>query len=281
MSDEHDGYLSRRGFRRLAALTVGATFLTILLGVSTKATGAGLACQARWPVCDGGFLNLFPQSVPSSFEMIHRVIAGLTGPFILATAGFAWLDDRSRYVKLAATAALVLLPLQVFLGRQTVLEFTGPVLFLHYWTAMGIFSGIVVTTTLVYRDVVSDGAYRRALAVAALAQPVLVLFGAQVLSRYTPPVQTAHYAVSLTILAALVFAVVGGWRVLDARARWLAAGALAAFPVQIALGRVAVGGATGIVLAGHAIAIGLVFVLAVAAALVAYRVAPDGRATAA
>jgi len=281
MSEEHDGYLSGRGFRRLAALTVGATFLTILLGVSTKATGAGLACQARWPVCDGGFLNLFPQSVPSSFEMIHRVIAGLTGPFILATAGFAWLDDRSRSVKLAATAALVLLPLQVFLGRQTVLEFTGPVLFLHYWTAMGIFSGIVVVTTLVYRDVVADGAYRRALAVAAVAQPVIVLFGAQVLSRYTPTVQTAHYAVSLTILAALLFAVVGGWRVLDSRARWLAAGALAAFPVQIALGRVAVGGATGIVLAGHAVAIGLVFVLAVAAALVAYRVAPGTRPTAA
>lgn len=281
MSEAHDGYLSRRGFRRLAALTVGATFLTILLGVSTKATGAGLACQARWPVCDGGFLNLFPQSVPSSFEMIHRVIAGLTGPFILATAGFAWLDGRSRYVKLAATAALVLLPLQVFLGRQTVLEFTGPVLFLHYWTAMGIFSGIVVTTTLVYRDVVTESAYRRALAVAALAQPVVVLFGAQVLSRYTPPVQTAHYAVSLTVLAALVFAVVGGWRVLDPRARWLAAGALAAFPVQIALGRVAVGGATGVVLAGHATAIGLVFVLAVAAALVAYRVAPGRQPTAA
>jgi cytochrome c oxidase assembly protein subunit 15 len=281
MSEEHDGYLSRRGFRRLAALTVGATFLTILLGVSTKATGAGLACQARWPVCDGGFLNLFPQSVPSSFEMIHRVIAGLTGPFILAIAGFAWLDDRGRYVKLAATAALVLLPLQVFLGRQTVLEFTGPVLFLHYWTAMGIFSGIVLATTLVYRDVVADGAYRRGLAIAAVAQPVLVLFGAQVLSRYTPTVQTAHYAVSLTILAALVFAVVGGWRVLDRRARWLAAGALGAFPIQIALGRVAVGGATGVVLAGHAIAIGLVFVLAVAAALVAYRVAPGGRPTAA
>jgi len=281
MSAERDGYLSRRGFRRLAALTVGATFLTILLGVSTKATGAGLACQARWPVCDGGFLNLFPRSVPSSFEMIHRVVAGLTGPFILATAAFAWLDDHERWVRLAATATVVLLPLQVFLGRQTVLEFTGPILFLHYWTAMGIFAGVVVATTLVYRDVVTDGAYRRALAVAAIAQPVVVLFGAQVLSRYTPPVQTAHYAVSLTVLAALAFAVVGGWRVLDARARWLAAGALAVFPVQIALGRVAVGGATGALLAAHAVAIGLVFVLAVAAAVVAYRVAPDTRPTAA
>jgi heme A synthase len=146
---------------------------------------------------------------------------------------------------------------------------------------MGIFSGRVIATALVYRDVVADGAYRRGLAIAAVAQPVLVLFGAQVLSRYTPTVQTAHYAVSLTILAALVFAVVGGWRVLDRRARWLAAGALGAFPIQIALGRVAVGGATGVVLAGHAIAIGLVFVLAVAAALVAYRVAPGGRPTAA
>ncbi|WP_323675703.1 cytochrome oxidase assembly protein [Halorubellus sp. PRR65] len=279
MNDERDSYLSARGFRRLAAVTVGATFLTILLGVSTKATGAGLACQARWPVCDGGFLNLFPRSVPSSFEMIHRVVAGLTGPFILATAVLAWVDDHGRGVRLAATAALALLPLQVFLGRQTVLEFTGPILFLHYWTAMSIFAGVVVATALVLRDVVDVSAYRRALAVAAVAQPVLVLFGAQVLSRYTPPVQTAHYAVSLTILAALAFAVVGGWRVLDPRARWLAAGALAVFPVQIAFGRVAVGGASGTVLAAHAVAIGLVFVLAVGAALVAYRVAPGARPT--
>ncbi|NHN41179.1 cytochrome oxidase assembly protein [Halorubellus sp. JP-L1] len=281
MSGTRDAYLSRRGFRWLAALTVAATFLTILLGVSTKATGAGLACQARWPVCDGGFLNLFPQSVPSFFEMIHRVVAGVTGLFILATAAVAWLDDHARYVKLAATAAVVLLPVQVLLGRQTVLEFTGPILFLHYWVAMGIFAGVVVATTLVYRDVVSAGAYRRALAVAAVAQPLVVLFGAQVLSRYTPPVQTAHYAVSLTVLAALAFAVVGGWGVLDARARWLAAAALGAFPVQIALGRVAVGGASGALLTAHAAVIGLVFALAVAAALVAYRVGPAARATAA
>jgi len=281
MTGTRDGFLSRRGFRWLAALTVGATFLTVLLGVSTKATGAGLACEARWPVCDGGFLNLFPQSVPSVFEMVHRVVAGVTGLFILATAAVAWLDGHARGVRVAATAAVVLLPVQVFLGRQTVLEFTGPVLFLHYWVAMGIFAGAVVAATLVYRDVVTARAYRRALAVAAVAQPVVVLFGAQVLSRYTPPVQTAHYAVSLTVLAALAFAVVGGASALDARARWLGAAALAAFPVQIALGRVAVGGADDAVLTAHAIAIGLVFVLAVAAALVAYRVGPAARATAA
>jgi len=281
MSGASEGYVSARAFRWLALVTVGATFLTILLGVSTKATGAGLACGARWPVCDGGFLNLFPQSVPSGFEMVHRVVAGLTGPFIVATAALAWLDDHGRGVRLAATAAVVLLPLQVFLGRQTVLEFTGPVLFLHYWTAMSIFAGVVVAATLVVRDVVGEGAFRRALAVAAVAQPVVTLFGAQVLSRYTPPVQTAHYAVSLTVLAALVFAVVGGRRALDRRARVLGAGALAAFPVQIALGRVAVGGASGAVLTAHAVGLGVVFALAVGAALVAYRVGPVARVAAA
>lgn len=277
MSGSGDGLLSARGFRWLALATVGATFLTILLGVSTKATGAGLACQARWPVCDGGFLNLFPQSVPSGFEMIHRVVAGVTGLFILATAAIAWLDDHARSVKAAATAAIVLLPVQVFLGRQTVLEFTGPILFLHYWVAMGIFAGIVVATTLAYRNRVGAAAYRRALAVAAVAQPVITLFGAQVLSRYTPPVQTAHYAVSLVVLAALLFAVVGGRAVLEDRVRWLATAALLAFPLQIAFGRVAVGGASGSILAAHAITLALVFALAVAAALLAYRVGPVAR----
>jgi cytochrome c oxidase assembly protein subunit 15 len=277
MSGSRDGYLSTRGFRRLALLTVGATFLTILLGVSTKATGAGLACQARWPVCDGGFLNLFPQSVPSSFEMIHRVVAGLTGFFILGTAVFAWVDDHARAVKFAATAAIVLLPVQVFLGRQTVLEFTGPVLFLHYWTAMGIFAGVVAATTFSYRSVLSAAAYRRSLAVAAVAQPAISLFGAQVLSRYTPPVQTAHYAVSLLVLAALLVAVVGGWHVLDARVRLLAAAALVAFPVQIAFGRVAVGGASDTILVAHALTLAVVFALTVTAALLAYRVGPVAR----
>jgi len=272
MNGSGDGYLSGRGVRWLALVTVGATFLTILLGVSTKATGAGLACQARWPVCDGGFLNLFPQSVPSSFEMIHRVVAGVTGLFILGTAAVAWLDDHGGRLRLAATAAVVLLPVQVFLGRQTVLEFTGPVLVAHYWTAMSIFAGVVVVATLATRSVVSDAAYRRALAAAAVAQPAVTLFGAQVLSQYTPPVQTAHYAVSLSVLAAFLFGVVGGWRSLDRRARRLGAGALAAFPVQIALGRVAVGGASDAIVTAHAVALGVVFVLAVAAALVAYRV---------
>lgn len=277
MRDASDRLVSERGFRRLALATVVATYLTILLGVSTKATGAGLACEARWPVCDGGLLNLFPATVPSFFEWIHRVVAGLTGFMLLGTAIVAWRDRHATSVRYAAAAAVVLLPLQVYLGRQTVLEFTGPILFLHYWTAMGIFAGVVLATASAYRDDVAPGTPRRALAVAALAQPAVALFGAQVLSRYSPPVQTAHYAVSLVVLAALAVAVVTGRDRLSARARWLATGALAAFPVQIALGRTAVGGASDAVLTAHALSLAAVFVLAVAAAIAAYRDRPgDG-----
>jgi cytochrome c oxidase assembly protein subunit 15 len=42
-------------FRRAVTATAVLVYLTVLLGVSTKAAGAGLACAARWPLCDGGF----------------------------------------------------------------------------------------------------------------------------------------------------------------------------------------------------------------------------------
>ena len=88
-----------RRFRYLVAATTAFVFATVLLGVATKSYGAGLACKARWPICDGGLLNLFPASFPSFFEWIHRVVAGVGGLFIVGTALESWRRDTPPAIR--------------------------------------------------------------------------------------------------------------------------------------------------------------------------------------
>lgn len=203
-------------FGRLLLVTTGLVYLTVLLGVSTRATGSGLACNANWPLCDGGLLNLLPASVPSAFEWIHRVVAGVTGLFILGAALAAWRGiGVDRRVRLAVTVGLVLLPLQVLLGRETVVSFAPPVLALHYWTAMGIYGAFAVATIGA-----ADGALGRrhvgaALAAAVVLVPMQVVLAPPVVVRYSPPIQAVQYAVVLLLFAALLVATVVGWRFAD------------------------------------------------------------------
>ena len=141
-------------FRQFAAATTGLTFALILLGVYTAATGAGLSCSAQWPLCDGGLL---PQSIPSFIEWFHRLVAMITGFFILGTAAWAWRShsDQPR-VKWAATLALVVTPVQVLLGGATVLAYTPLVQTAHHAAALVIFSGLLATTLWAYEAADTD-----------------------------------------------------------------------------------------------------------------------------
>ncbi|MFB6173967.1 MAG: COX15/CtaA family protein [Halobacteriales archaeon] len=197
------------GYRALLAGTAGLVFLTVLLGVSTRATGAGLACNANWPLCDGGVLNLFPATLPSAFEWLHRLIAGTAGVAIVAVAALAWRDrDGDRRVRRALTAAIVLLPVQVALGRETVRSFAPPVLALHYWTAMSIYGLVVGATALAWRDAFGRRSVGRALGLALALVPLQLVLAPPVIARYSAPVQAAHYAVLLVAFAALALAAI-------------------------------------------------------------------------
>lgn len=250
--------------RRVVAATTLLVYLTVLLGVSTKAAGAGLACHARWPVCDGGLLNLFPASVPSAFEWVHRLVAGVTGLAILGTAALAWRRDAAATVRYAATLGLVLTPVQVYLGRQTVLVFSSPILAAHYWVAMGIFGSFALATVAAYRDALDAGHARRALALAVVLVPVQVAVGPLWVDTYSPPVQALHYAVTLALFAAMLVATVAGWPTLDSGRYALAVG-LAALPVLVSLGR-SVLAAPDLVLVYEGVAV-LLFLAVVVAAL--------------
>ena len=134
-------------YRHLAATTTGLTFALILLGVYTAAMGAGLSCSAQWPFCDGGLL---PQTFPSFVEWFHRLVAMITGFFILGTTVGAWKYHSAGRIRKAAAVAVVVTPVQVLLGGATVLQYTPLVQVAHHAAALVIFAALVATTLWSY-----------------------------------------------------------------------------------------------------------------------------------
>ncbi|MDG5776009.1 COX15/CtaA family protein [Haloarculaceae archaeon H-GB2-1] len=138
-------------FRQLAAVTTATTFGLILLGVYTGAVGAGLTCGGRWPFCDG-FLGLFPANWMSFIEWFHRFVAMVTGFMILGTAVVAWREDYGSGIKRATAVALVVLPVQVLLGANTIFNFGVLAQVLHHAAALTILCALVAATAWAYTD---------------------------------------------------------------------------------------------------------------------------------
>ena len=205
------------GVPELIAGTTLLILLTALLGVMTKAAGAGLACEARWPVCDGGFLNLLPATVPSFFEWIHRVVAGVTGLAILGAAVAAWRTDTPRGARWAVTIGLVLLPIQVVIGRETVLQYTAPVLEAHFWLAFAIFASFVAAFALTWQGALTPRRLGNAALVGAGLLPFQLLLHPPVVTSYTPTVQTIQYALTFLVFAIALTAALAGRNSLSER----------------------------------------------------------------
>jgi cytochrome c oxidase assembly protein subunit 15 len=129
--------------RHLAGATTGLTFLLILLGVYTAASGAGLACSGQWPLCDGGLL---PETLPSFIEWLHRFVAMVTGVAILGTTVALWREHDSRRIRGAGLLALVATPVQALLGGATVIRYTPVVQTAHHGAAMVIFGALLAAT---------------------------------------------------------------------------------------------------------------------------------------
>ncbi|WP_338729441.1 COX15/CtaA family protein [Haladaptatus sp. DJG-WS-42] len=140
-------------YRHLAAVTAGLTYILILLGVYTSLMGAGASCNLEWPLCSGGFL---PQTAAGWIEWTHRLVAMITGFFILGTTYGAWKHDRDPRLKKATAIAAVFLPTQILLGAVTVKGYIWfgsiqhLVVLAHHATAMIIFAATVATTAWAY-----------------------------------------------------------------------------------------------------------------------------------
>jgi cytochrome c oxidase assembly protein subunit 15 len=95
------------------------TLTLFALGVYTAATGSGLACEAQWPLCSDQLIPALTIN-PDFIEWFHRVVAMVTGFLIIGLAGWTWAGDRDRRTRLAATLAVMILPLQITVGAITV-----------------------------------------------------------------------------------------------------------------------------------------------------------------
>ena len=108
-------------FQRLAAATVAAAFVLVVIGVAVRATDSGLACP-HWPGCfEGQFLPGLDAGFNVWIEWIHRTVAALIGFLIIAMAALALIDHRDRRSILwPSSAAVLLVGFQAWLGRETV-----------------------------------------------------------------------------------------------------------------------------------------------------------------
>nr|WP_277410178.1 cytochrome oxidase assembly protein [Natrinema longum] len=194
--------------------TLALVAATILLGIAAKATGSGLACEANWPQCDAGPYNLLPGSLPSFYEWFHRFVAMFAGFAIIGSALAAWrLPDVDRRVAGLLVLGMVLTPVQVALGRETVQQYTIDILSLHFWTAVLIFTLFLVATVLVWAPRLTGTHVIGALALGIVALPAHVVLSPVIgseLSSYSPTMQMTQYGVTLVLLgAAIVAAMIG------------------------------------------------------------------------
>jgi len=154
-------------FRHYLAATTISTFLLILLGVYTGKIGAGLACEGRWPLCDG-WMGLFPATWPSFVEWFHRLVAMVVGFMIIAAGLIAWRGEYNKIMEYSLYIATLVLPLQIIFGANTVLNFGVWASMIHQAAAQIIFGGLIIATTIAYwnTDSESGGQGRNEAAVA-------------------------------------------------------------------------------------------------------------------
>lgn len=179
---------------KLALATLGAALALVALGGFTRGSGSGYGCADRWPLCEGGAAGgLLPRA---EFHMVvewtHRWLAALVGVLALATAFVAWRTQRRRAaVTWPATAAVVAIGVQAYLGRQVVKgSLDRDLVAFHLTIAMVIVA--LLTTVVVYasrppdpsstRD--ADPRWRWFLAGGALLTYLVLLLGSMVHNVY-------------------------------------------------------------------------------------------------
>jgi cytochrome c oxidase assembly protein subunit 15 len=225
-------------FRRLTALSVGLTFVLVLLGVYTAAAGAGLTCGRQWPLCDGAVFGLFPADWASFVEWFHRLVAMVTGFAILGTTVAAFRGAAGRRTRAALGVATLFLPAQIVLGALTVTGYQWVVLTAHFVTASAIFAGVVLAALWAREGAVTARRLRLASLGTVVAIGAMVVLSPRVFVTYRPSVQVAYYAVALAAFAgALATAAWAGCDGTDGRARLPALGSAALLFGLLVVGR--------------------------------------------
>lgn len=136
-------------YQALAVTTVCATLVLITIGAVVRTTGSGLGCP-DWPLCHGQLLP--PAERTAIIEFTHRSAAAIVGLLIVATAAVALLRHRGdTVVRNLAVAAVVLLAVQAWLGKETVeRELPPEIVTLHLGTALTLLAVLSVLTVFAF-----------------------------------------------------------------------------------------------------------------------------------
>lgn len=131
--------------RRLLTITASATFLLVSLGSVVCITNASGGCP-DWPRCHGRLVP--PMQMDSILEYMHRVVALITGPLILATA-IAGLRRREKIVRWLPWIAVVLTIAVAIFGAFAVLTGLPPLLAaLDLSSALGVVSLMIIAAVV-------------------------------------------------------------------------------------------------------------------------------------
>jgi protoheme IX farnesyltransferase len=105
------------GFVRLATVTAGVAFVTLLVGTYVRATDSGLAFS-DWPLMDGRLVPALGGA--ATWMFVHRVVAALTSLLVLYAFIRAWSKPRNVVLSRLTALALALIASQVLVGAANV-----------------------------------------------------------------------------------------------------------------------------------------------------------------
>jgi heme o synthase len=104
-------------FRRLAVVTIAATFVLIAVGGLVRATDSGLGCP-DWPRCFGRLVP--PAELHAWIEHSHRLVASVVMVLVALLVVAAYRTRQERAIRRASVAALVMVLAQAMIGAFVV-----------------------------------------------------------------------------------------------------------------------------------------------------------------
>jgi cytochrome c oxidase assembly protein subunit 15 len=138
--------------KRLAVVATIGMFVVLMMGSSVTNTGSSEGCGKSWPLCHGEFIPEY--AFETAVEYSHRLVTGVEGILIAATAVGAWRIRRgSRAVKVLTGLMVGTLLLQSGLGASAVMwPQTPAIMATHFGISLVCFASVFLLTRRLYRD---------------------------------------------------------------------------------------------------------------------------------